>query len=532
MATQAAAPTAPVLEAQTVQTGYIILERDALTVGNLLMGTTPPATAMLITSPEWLRQLTVPQITEELGSKDLTALRENLFGSLLRVKADEVARWGLATGMKVQWEKGPNGPVILSVEGERDHEKIRRIPLLTGVKATEVQPPVRPLPIERNGNPNVRARTLFAPQGFGSLGLYLGPEGSGKSYALREDAEATIALMPDYPNLTYIGCYIGERATHGTMFRRVIHNAMKKHLPPEEYYRVEYYTSPDQGSLETNEKTDSETAHYYLAWFVVSRARWLARFGRDVVLDLESLTRIMLSYDHATGIPKSVGKGDDPMVAPGIHVSALRATADLYSIAGDFPELGSSLTIRATCFGNYRDGRQPLQAGFENIALSMETLLYVFEDNPQLEKPSLNVTRSRTRDHELFMDKRPKTWSEMKGVAEMRWTVLVPLSKENKRLYLTTPPEDELFELIADYDPADTPQLIMTQGPVAVRDHLSMVRQSEQRRISGVLEKRDQDSDKKGKKQGSRQLAIDRATAEIAHARHLGYSRLAPFPPD
>ncbi|MET9497547.1 transcription termination factor Rho [Streptomyces sp. NPDC006552] len=162
-----------------------------------------------------------------------------------------------------------------------------------------------------------RVVDLFAPVGKGQRGLIVAPPKTGKTVLLQQLAAAVAANHPEAQLMVLL---VDERPEEVTDMRRSVRGDV-------------YASTFDQPAK----------AHIALAELAVERAKRLVEQGRDVVILLDSLTRLCRAYNNAA--PTSSGGGRT--LSGGVDAAALLGPKRLFGAARATEEAGS-LTILAT----------------------------------------------------------------------------------------------------------------------------------------------------------------------------------------
>ena len=250
--------------------------------------------------------------------------------------------------------------------------------------------PNKLLPLERDirAEENITGRIidLIAPIGLGQRGLIVAQPKSGKTVMLQNIAHAITANRPDI-NLFVL--LIDER--------------------PEEVTEMERSV---KGEVVASTFDEPATRHVQVAEMVIEKAKRLAETGRDVVILLDSITRLARAYNNV--IPSS-GK----VLTGGVDANALQRPKRFLGAARNIEE-GGSLTIIATALID--TGSRMDDVIFEEFkgTGNMELLL----DRKMSEKrvyPTISLNRSGTRREELLLkqDVLQKVWILRKFLYEM-----------------------------------------------------------------------------------------------------------------
>jgi transcription termination factor Rho len=234
--------------------------------------------------------------------------------------------------------------------------------------------PDEPLNLERDikGDENITARIIdmIAPIGKGQRGLIVAPPKSGKTVMMQHIAHAITA---NHPNATLIVLLIDERPEEVTEMLRSV-----------------------KGEVVASTFDEPATRHVQVAEMVIERAKRLVEHKRDVVILLDSITRLARAYN--TVVPAS-GK----VLTGGVDANALQRPKRFFGAARNIEE-GGSLTIIATALidtGSRMD--EVIYEEFKGTG-NMEILL----NRRMMEKrvyPTMDINRSGTRREELLIPK-------------------------------------------------------------------------------------------------------------------------------
>jgi len=170
-------------------------------------------------------------------------------------------------------------------------------------------------------NPRIlstRLLNLIAPIGKGQRGLIVSPPKAGKTTVLKEIANA---ISRNYPEVHLMICLVGER--------------------PEEVTDIDRSV---EAEVVASTFDDPVNHHVRVAEMALQRAKRLVESGRDVVLLLDSVTRLARAYNLV--VPTS-GR----TLSGGLDPSAIHPPKRLFGAARNIEE-GGSLTIIATCLVN------------------------------------------------------------------------------------------------------------------------------------------------------------------------------------
>ncbi len=300
------------------------------------------------------------------------------------VSASQINRFGLRTGDYVTgYARTP-----------RDREKY---PALIKIEEVNGQPPEhargRPhfdrltpfypterlrLEIPEENDPNLRIVDLFVPIGKGQRGLIVSPPRAGKTVLLQKIAHA---ILRNHPEVEVIVLLIDERPEEVTDFERQV------------------------DALVVSSTFDQPAErHAKVAEMVLERAKRMVEYKKDVVILLDSLTRLARAYNVIT--PHS-GR----TLSGGIDSTALIKPKKFFGSARKIEE-GGSLTIIATAL--IETGSRMDDVIFEEFkgTGNMELIL----DRRLADRrifPAIDLNRSGTRREELLLpeDALKKIWS-------------------------------------------------------------------------------------------------------------------------
>ena len=228
------------------------------------------------------------------------------------------------------------------------------------------------LKLERDmrGEENITGRVIdmIAPIGKGQRGLIVSPPKSGKTVMLQHIAHAITA---NHPDVVVIVLLIDERPEEVTEMQRSV-----------------------RGEVVASTFDEPPTRHVQVAEMVIEKAKRLTEHKKDVVVLLDSLTRLARAYN--TVVPAS-GK----VLTGGVDANALQKPKRFFGAARNIEE-GGSLTIIATALID--TGSRMDDVIYEEFKGTGNMELHL--DRRMSEKrvyPSINVNRSGTRREELLM---------------------------------------------------------------------------------------------------------------------------------
>ena len=233
--------------------------------------------------------------------------------------------------------------------------------------------PTEALRLEREmkGEENITGRIIdiIAPVGKGQRGLLVAPPKTGKTVMLQHIAHA---ITTNHPNVILIVLLIDERPEEVTEMQRSV-----------------------KGEVVSSTFDEPATRHVQVAEMVIEKAKRLVEHKKDVVILLDSITRLARAYN--TVVPAS-GK----VLTGGVDANALQRPKRFFGAARNVEE-GGSLTILASALidtgSRMDDVIYEEFKGTGNMEIHLDRRMYekrIF--------PAINVNRSGTRREELLIE--------------------------------------------------------------------------------------------------------------------------------
>ena len=292
------------------------------------------------------------------------------------VSPSQVQRYGLRRGMVVRGAVRPPKEneryfALLRVDtvNGREPSAVRSLPNFEDL--VPLHPEERFILETKPSAIECRIVDLVAPIGKGQRALVVAPPRTGKTVLLQQFAQAITA---NYPETKIIVLLVDERPEEVTDFRR--HS--------DESVEVVASTFDEQSSR-----------HVQVAEVVIEKAKRMVEFGDDVVILLDSITRLARAYNAE--IPHS-GK----IMTGGLDANALQRPKKFFGAARAI-EHGGSLTIIGTALVD--TGSRMDEVIFEEFKGTGNSELHL--DRRLVEKrvyPAIDVSASGTRREELLMD--------------------------------------------------------------------------------------------------------------------------------
>ena len=293
------------------------------------------------------------------------------------VSPSQIRRFGLRTGDTVEGEirapkEGERYFALLKVSTINFEEPEKSRHKVNFDNLTPLYPEER-LTLERE-DPKVdsscRVIDLVAPLGKGQRGLIVSPPRTGKTMLLQNIAHS---ITTNHPEVYLIVLLIDERPEEVTDMDRSV-----------------------KGEVISSTFDEPAVRHVQVAEMVIEKAKRLVEHQRDVVILLDSITRLARAYN--TVVPSS-GK----VLTGGVDANALQRPKRFFGAARNIEE-GGSLTIIATALID--TGSRMDEVIFEEFKGTGNSEIIL--DRKLADKrtfPALDITKSGTRREELLVDK-------------------------------------------------------------------------------------------------------------------------------
>jgi len=291
------------------------------------------------------------------------------------VSPSQIRRFGLRTGNLITGQIRPPKEkehyfALLKVEAVNYESPEAAMNLAVFEDLTPYHPTERLMLEDPSGDLDMRLVDLVTPIGKGQRGLIVAAPRTGKTILLQKMGNAIAANNPECELIILL---IDERPEEVTDMRRTVPGA------------------------EVISSTFDEPAsrHIQVANMVIEKARRQVEYGRDVVILLDSITR--LARAHNTEVPHS-GK----ILSGGVEASALQRPKKFFGSARNLEE-GGSLTIIATALIN--TGSRMDEVIYEEFKGTGNMELHL--DRNLADRriwPAIDITKSGTRKEELLLD--------------------------------------------------------------------------------------------------------------------------------
>ena len=294
------------------------------------------------------------------------------------VSPNQVRKWGLRTGDTLEGE----------VRAPKDGERYFAITRLISVNFDEPEAvrhrvnfdnltplyPDRRLRLD-SLDPTVKDKSarvidLISPQGLGQRALIVAPPRTGKTVLLQNIAKA---ISDNHPEVFLIVLLVDERPEEVTDMQRSV-----------------------KGEVVSSTFDEPATRHVQVAEMVIEKAKRLVEHKRDVVILLDSITRLGRAYN--TVVPSS-GK----VLTGGVDANALQRPKRFFGAARNIEE-GGSLSIIATALID--TGSRMDEVIFEEFKGTGNSEIVL--DRKVADKrvfPAMDILKSGTRKEELLIEK-------------------------------------------------------------------------------------------------------------------------------
>jgi transcription termination factor Rho len=311
------------------------------------------------------------------------------------VSPSQIRRFGLRTGDTV------SGEIRAPKDGERyfallkvntiNHDEPEAVRHRINFDNLVPLYPERRIKLEIEDRPDkkdlsMRVADIVTPLGFGQRALIVAPPRTGKTVFLQNIAHSITA---NHPEAFLIVLLIDERPEEVTDMQRTV-----------------------KGEVVSSTFDEPATRHVQLAEIVIEKAKKLVEHKKDVVILLDSITRLARAYN--TVIPSS-GK----VLTGGVDANALQRPKRFFGAARNI-EHGGSLTIIATAL--IETGSRMDEVIFEEFKGTGNSEIIL--DRKLADKrtfPAIDITKSGTRKEDLLVDKATltKMWVMRKILAPM-----------------------------------------------------------------------------------------------------------------
>ncbi len=292
------------------------------------------------------------------------------------VSPSQIRRFGLRNGMSVAGQIRPPKEseryfALLRIEAINGDDPAR---LANNVFFDDLTPlhPDQRIRLETSAEEvSTRIVDLIVPIGFGQRGLIVSPPRAGKTILMQKMAKAVLA---NYPEAFVFMLLIDER--------------------PEEVTDMERQVQGPGCEVISSTFDENASRHVQVADMVIEKAKRLVEYGKDVVMFLDSITRLARAWNSE--VPNS-GK----ILSGGVDANALQRPKRFFGSARKLEE-GGSLTIVATALVD--TGSKMDDVIFEEFKGTGN--LEIVLDRRLVDKrvyPAIDINRSGTRREEILL---------------------------------------------------------------------------------------------------------------------------------
>ncbi|MEZ6196501.1 MAG: transcription termination factor Rho [Planctomycetota bacterium] len=290
------------------------------------------------------------------------------------ISPSQIRRFGLRTGSAVKGQIRPPKEneryfALLRVDSVNDiaPEKVIETPVFE--ELTPLYPEERFILETTPDEISMRIVDLIAPIGKGQRGLIVAPPRTGKTILLQKFANSIATNAPDVDLIVLL---IDERPEEVTDMERSV-----------------------RGEVISSTFDEPASRHIQVAEMVIEKAKRMVENGRDVVILLDSITRLGRAYN--TEVPHS-GK----ILSGGVDAAALQKPKRFFGAARNI-EGGGSLTILATAL--IETGSRMDEVIFEEFkGTGNQELVLDRRISDKRIFPAVDINRSGTRKEELLLD--------------------------------------------------------------------------------------------------------------------------------
>ncbi len=336
------------------------------------------------------------------------------------ISPSQIRRFNLHTGDSIE------GEVRTPKDGER-YFALVKVDKVNGMQPEAIKhrimfenlTPLHPdkrMILERDikSEENITGRILdiFAPIGKGQRALIVASPKSGKTVMMQHIAHA---ITTNYPDSIVIVLLVDERPEEVTEMQRTV-----------------------RGEVVASTFDEPATRHVQVAEMVIEKAKRLAELKKDVVILLDSITRLARAYN--TVVPAS-GK----VLTGGVDANALQRPKRFFGAARNLEE-GGSLTIIGTAL--IETGSRMDEVIYEEFKGTGNSEIHL--ERRLAEKrvyPAINLKKTSTRREELLIapDLLQKTWVLRKFIHDMDETEAMEFILDKIR---ATKNNDEFFDMM------------------------------------------------------------------------------------
>nr|WP_201743624.1 transcription termination factor Rho [Roseiconus nitratireducens] len=294
------------------------------------------------------------------------------------VSPSQIRRFGLQTGSHVAGQIRPPKEneryfALLRIEAINRTDPSQRSTAIPFDELTPLHPDKRIMLEHRSDELSTRVVDMLTPIGFGQRGLIVSPPRAGKTVLMQNMARAVLA---NYPDAYVFILLIDER--------------------PEEVTDMEREVRGPHCEVISSTFDEPAQRHIQVAQMVIEKAKRMVEAGTDVIVFLDSITRLARAHN-------SDGESTGKLLSGGLDAGAMQKPKSIFGSARKTEE-GGSLTILATALVD--TGSKMDDVIFEEFKGTGN--LEIVLDRALVERrvwPSIDISRSGTRREEMLLDK-------------------------------------------------------------------------------------------------------------------------------
>ena len=293
------------------------------------------------------------------------------------VSPSQIRRFGLQTGSHVAGQIRPPKEneryfALLRIEAINRQDPMQRSSLVPFDELTPLHPDKRIIMEFQPDEMSTRVVDMLTPIGFWQRGLIVSPPRAGKTILMQQMARA---VLQNYEDAYVFVLLVDER--------------------PEEVTDMEREIRSPQCEVISSTFDEPAQRHIQVAQMVIEKAKRMVEAGIDVVIFLDSITRLARAHN-------SEGESTGKLLTGGLDASALQKPKALFGSARKVEE-GGSLTIIATALID--TGSRMDDVIFEEFKGTGN--LEIVLDRDLVDRriwPAIDLSRSGTRREEMLLD--------------------------------------------------------------------------------------------------------------------------------
>ena len=321
------------------------------------------------------------------------------------VSPSQIRRFGLQTGSHVAGQIRPPKIneryfALLRIEAINHQHPNQQKRVVPFEELTPLHPSQRIIMERDQHELSTRIVDLLAPIGFGQRGLIVSPPRAGKTILMQQMAKSVLA---NYPQAYVFILLIDER--------------------PEEVTDMERQVTGERCEVISSTFDEPAQRHIQVAQMVIEKAKRLVEGGSDVVIFLDSITRLARAHN-------SDGESTGKLLSGGLDANAMQKPKAIFGSARKVEE-GGSLTMLATALID--TGSRLDQVIFEefkgtgNLEIVLDRSLV-----DQRVWPAINISSTGTRREEMLMQSQ-----EHRKICRLRQTLAEEPSGESMKHLIT-----------------------------------------------------------------------------------------------